>query len=121
MPSYSVNRLEYLYGDLRDKNILVIGVSYKPNISDTRESAAEPIMGILRKRGAHVSWHDPLVSNYDNGVSSPISGKYDLGLVLVQHNSLDLSEWNGNPIYCVNTSDSHPDWIPILANGNLNR
>jgi hypothetical protein len=68
----------------------------------------------LRKRGAKVNWHDPLVNEYLGETSSNISDDYDLALVLVKHDHLDLSSWRGGPIYCVRKSDSNAGWISIL-------
>jgi UDP-N-acetyl-D-glucosamine dehydrogenase len=114
MPNYSIDRLEAIHGSIKGERVLIIGVTYKSNISDTRESPAEHIIQILRKRGAKVDWHDPLVNEYLGETSSNISDDYDLALVLVKHDRLDLSSWRGGPIYCVRKSDSNTDWIPIL-------
>jgi UDP-N-acetyl-D-glucosamine dehydrogenase len=43
--------------------VLVVGVTYKPNVADVRSSPALEIMAELRARGAHVCYHDPLVSS----------------------------------------------------------
>ncbi len=115
MPKYCVGRLEQLYGSLKGKHLLLVGVSYKPDISDTRESPAESVIKELEQRGAEVSWHDPLVERFNGQSSASISGDYDLGLVLVKHHLLDMSSWTNNPIYCVNSVDSEPEWIPILG------
>ena len=115
MPKYCVGRLEELYGSLKGKHLLVVGVSYKPDISDTRESPAESVIKELEKKGATVSWHDPLVESFNGQSSASISGDYDLGLVLVKHQLLDMSSWTDKPIYCVNSVDSEPEWIPILG------
>ena len=115
MPKYFVKRLEQLYGSVKGKSILVIGVSYKPNIADTRETPAEFVITELNLKGAKVSWHDPLVSTFMGQTSSPISGSYDLALILVKHNDLILEEWRGGPIYCVNEIPSHSEWIPVLS------
>ena len=115
MPKYFVKRLEQLYGSVKGKSILVIGVSYKPNIADTRETPAEFVISELNLKGAKVSWHDPLVSTFMGQTSSPISGSYDLALILVKHNDLILEEWRGGPIYCVNEIPSHSEWIPVLS------
>jgi UDP-N-acetyl-D-glucosamine dehydrogenase len=40
-------------------NVLVVGVAYKPNVSDTRETPAVPIIGMLQDRGCEVRYHDP--------------------------------------------------------------
>jgi UDP-N-acetyl-D-glucosamine dehydrogenase len=115
MPKYCVGRLEELYGSLKGKHLLVVGVSYKPDISDTRESPAESVIKELEQRGAEVSWHDPLVERFNGKSSAPISGDYDLALVLVKHQLLDMSSWTNKPVYCVNSVDSEPEWIPILG------
>jgi UDP-N-acetyl-D-glucosamine dehydrogenase len=116
MPKYCVERLEAIYGKLYGKHVLVVGVSYKPDISDTRESPAEIVIKELEKKGAKVSWHDPLVESFNGQSSSSIVGDYDLALVLVRHQVLDLSSWSNKPIYCINSTASEPEWIPILGN-----
>lgn len=115
MPDYTINRLEKFSGSLDGKHILIVGVAYKPDIADTRESPAARVLNILKARGAKVSWHDPLVKEFEGIPSSSISGNYDLALVLVKHLQLDMSMWNGNPIYCVNPIPSEPAWISLLS------
>lgn len=114
MPIYSVSRLQEFEGPLNGRRVMVIGVSYKPNISDTRESPAEHVIQELKNRGAVVFWHDPLVATYLNETSSPLEGSFDLALVLVKHDKLDLDNWTGGPIYCVNPDPAHPNWRPLL-------
>ena len=46
---------------LTDARILVVGVSYKPGVADTREAPAVEILTRLRAEGAHADYHDPLV------------------------------------------------------------
>ena len=115
MPKYCVEGLEALYGKLNSKHVLVVGVSYKPDISDTRESPAEFVIKELEKKGAKVSWHDPLVESFNGQSSAPIAGDYDLALVLVKHQVLDMGSWSKKPVYCINSTASEPKWIPILG------
>ena len=49
---------------LRGASVLLLGVTYKPNISDRRESPAEPLGWRLSALGADVSYHDPFVSDW---------------------------------------------------------
>jgi UDP-N-acetyl-D-glucosamine dehydrogenase len=44
---------------LKDSHILVLGVAFKPNVDDPRESPALDIIGLLEEKGAHVDYHDP--------------------------------------------------------------
>jgi len=46
---------------LKGSNILVLGAAYKPDIDDMRESPALDVIGLLEKKGAKVSYHDPFV------------------------------------------------------------
>jgi nucleotide sugar dehydrogenase len=61
---------------LADARILVVGVSYKPGVADTREAPAVEIIARLRAEGAHVDYHDPLVPELalDGGESQSLRG-----------------------------------------------
>jgi UDP-N-acetyl-D-glucosamine dehydrogenase len=65
MPKYVVNRLiEGLKSNgksIRNSNVLVVGVAYKRDIDDVRESPALAIMNLLRAEGAEIKYHDPYV------------------------------------------------------------
>jgi UDP-N-acetyl-D-glucosamine dehydrogenase len=46
---------------LKDSLILVLGVAYKPDVDDLRESPALDVIGLLEQKGAKVSYHDPYI------------------------------------------------------------
>jgi UDP-N-acetyl-D-glucosamine dehydrogenase len=46
---------------LKDSKVLVLGVAYKPNIDDVRESPAMDVIGLLKQKGALVEYHDPYI------------------------------------------------------------
>jgi len=67
MPNYVIGRLEQALDraqsiSLGTARILVIGIAYKKNVSDIRESPSFALMELLKKRGAHVDFHDPHVA-----------------------------------------------------------
>ncbi|MBM6817615.1 nucleotide sugar dehydrogenase [Olsenella uli] len=69
MPEYCVERAERLLSDRSQKaicgaNVLVLGVAYKQDIDDYRESPALRVIECLEKRGANVTYFDPWVSSY---------------------------------------------------------
>ena len=115
MPKYVAKRLMDESGDIKGKKVLVVGVSYKADISDTRESPAQPFIESLREFGAKVSWHDPLVSSWNGESSSSVSGAYDLAVVLVAHSNLSMSGWKGGPIFTTNFNPNYPDWKPLIS------
>ena len=79
---------------LKGSRILVLGVAYKPNISDMRESPAIKLIALLQNAGAQVAYHDPHVPEFrENGValsSSPLEpGAYDCVVVVTDHAGID--------------------------------
>jgi UDP-N-acetyl-D-glucosamine dehydrogenase len=115
MPKYVAKRLIDEYGDIKGKKVLVVGVSYKADISDTRESPAQPFIESLKEFGAEVSWHDPLVSTWNGESSSLVAGAYDLAVVLVAHSNLSMGGWKGGPIFTTNFNPRYPEWKPLIS------
>jgi UDP-N-acetyl-D-glucosamine dehydrogenase len=70
MPEWVVAKTaEALNGDsksVKNSKIIVVGLAYKPNVDDTRETPAAEIIELLAERGAKVSYHDPLVPVFPN-------------------------------------------------------
>jgi nucleotide sugar dehydrogenase len=66
MPSYVARRIQDLLNEdgksARGANVLLLGVTYKPDIADERESPAKPLAEALHHLGAEVTFHDPHVS-----------------------------------------------------------
>jgi UDP-N-acetyl-D-glucosamine dehydrogenase len=79
---------------LKGSRILVLGVAYKPDIADTRESPAIKLIGLLQNAGAEVAYHDPHIPSFaENGIamsSSPLEpGEYDCVVVVTNHSEID--------------------------------
>jgi UDP-N-acetyl-D-glucosamine dehydrogenase len=89
MSSYIVKRVaEDNGGNLQGKSILVVGVAYKSNVADVRETAAELVIEQLRNQGAVVSWHDDVVGDWKSECSAPLHGA-DIVVVVTKHDSVD--------------------------------
>ena len=104
MPAYFTERAKQIIGELKDKKILVVGVSYKPNVADVRESPVISLIEQLRKAGADVYWHDELVKSWNGQESTPISSDFDLAIIATPHDYLELSALKDVPI--LNTRSS---------------
>jgi len=79
---------------LKGSRILVLGVAYKPDISDIRESPAVKLIALLENAGADVAYHDPHVPEFEeNGIamrSSPLEpGAYDCVVIVTNHSGID--------------------------------
>jgi UDP-N-acetyl-D-glucosamine dehydrogenase len=82
---------------LKGSRILVLGVAYKPDIADTRESPAVKLISLLQNAGADVDYHDPHVPSFsENGLtmsSSPLdAGAYDCVVVVTNHSGIDYEQ-----------------------------
>ena len=98
MPAYFVGRAVEKLGTLPGKKIIVIGVAYKANVSDTRESAAEKLIDLLRGAGAIVSWHDDVVGTWRGEESSALSASFDLAILVTPHDGLDMAALSSVPV-----------------------
>ena len=97
LPSYFLGVATGMIGDLANKKVLVVGVAYKPNVSDTRETPAEGLIATLRKAGADVEWHDDLVQEWNGATSAPLTNSYDLAILVNPHSHCDLSLLGSTP------------------------
>jgi UDP-N-acetyl-D-glucosamine dehydrogenase len=98
MPGYFVGRAEEKLGGLKNKRVLVVGVSYKPNVADVRESPVEALIAGLKQKGAQVSWHDDLVKSWNGEKSVALGNNFDLAIIATPHDYLDLTKLENVPI-----------------------
>ncbi len=100
MPHYVVNKindaLNQFAKSIKNSKILIIGVAYKKDIDDLRESPALDIIQLLEKRGALVSYHDPFVPEIKLDHRILMSEELDSSLaqadctvIVTNHSSLD--------------------------------
>jgi len=105
MPNYFINRAISILDSIKGKKILVIGLSYKPNVADVRETPVEALISGLKNKGAEVFWHDDLVKEWNGENSVALSNKYDLAILATPHDYLDLTKLGDVPI--LNTRGSN--------------
>ncbi len=78
------------------KKVLLIGIAYKPDIDDHRESPALRIWELFEKSGYEVSYHDPFIPQFNGGQSVELSEKTiaesDLLVITTNHSTVDY-EW----------------------------
>jgi UDP-N-acetyl-D-glucosamine dehydrogenase len=121
MPSFVVRKVADSLNDdgkaLRGSQVLVLGVAYKRDIDDLRESPALEIMHMLEEKGAEVSYHDPFCHEIlDDGhtslkdlpkksqeLSADILRAADVVLVVTDHTSVDYSQVAGQARLVVDT------------------
>ena len=95
MPAYVVKRVVAgSGGSVKGKKAVVVGVSYKSNVADTRETPAAAVIDLLRAQGATVTWHDDLVGSWRGESSAPVKGA-DIAVLVTMHDGLDLAALKG--------------------------
>jgi UDP-N-acetyl-D-glucosamine dehydrogenase len=104
MSKYVVDRVQADNGgSLQGKSVLVVGVAYKPNVADVRETAAELVIEHLRSRGAVVCWHDDVVGTWKGESSSPLSGA-EIAVVVTMHESVKAADVVASAPYVFDTT-----------------
>lgn len=101
MPYFVVGKLQRILNQrnrcLNGANIMVLGVTYKADIEDPRESPATKVMGLLQKEGANLTYSDPFTSSLVIGdqqyksvhVTTEQLAQCDCVLILTAHSAFD--------------------------------
>ena len=101
MPRYVVQRIQDAMNDrglaVQGAKFLVLGAAFKPNVSDTRESPAIDVIGLLRDKGAEVSYYDPHVPAFEEdgwgmtSVGDPLvaAQEVDCVVIVTDHEGVD--------------------------------
>jgi UDP-N-acetyl-D-glucosamine dehydrogenase len=105
MPAYVVARVAKDAGSLMGKNVVVVGIAYKANVSDTREAPAALVIEQLKNLGAQVSWHDPVVGTWNGQSSSPLKG-FDVAIVVTKHDSVSEADIKASAAYVFDCTGS---------------
>lgn len=104
MPAYVASRvggaLNEVGKSVKGSGLMALGVAYKPGVGDIRESPALEVIDVLRRQGANVTFHDPLVQSFSLSADLPprveltekAIGAADCVLILTPHASYDF-DW----------------------------
>ena len=91
LASYFTGVASGILGGLTGKKILIVGVAYKPEVADVRETPAEALIHELRAKGAKVSWHDELVQDWNGEKSVELTPDFDLAILVNPHSNTNMS------------------------------
>lgn len=135
MPNYVLQRVAMALNDhgkpLKGSNVCVLGVAYKKDVDDPRESPAFTIMEALESKGATVSYHDPFVpvlpAMRHHSIklkSAPLTGEFlaaqDAVVIITDHSTVDYELVVSNSRLVIDTRNatdglSHPDCQIVKA------
>tara|TARA_R100001244_G_scaffold6593_15_gene8047 strand:+ start:25118 stop:26422 length:1305 start_codon:yes stop_codon:yes gene_type:complete len=123
MPDYVVDKIKLALNDrfkpVRGSKILVLGIAYKPNVDDVRESPSVFIMERLRDLGAVIAYHDPHVARFPKmrehffdldsvELGAETLASYDCVLVATNHERIDFEAVRQHATLIVDTRGVYP-------------
>lgn len=122
MPSFVVDKLERELArhgrKSQDARVLLIGVTYKPDVPDLRESAALRVLAELMRRGIRISYYDPYVPEVSVGgrtlASEPSldAARVDCALLTTPHKTLDYDRLARTAAFVFDTVNALPPSFP---------
>lgn len=125
MPDHVVMRVMEALSDqgkpLKGAHIHIMGLAYKPNVDDDRESPAYHLMEKLERRGATVTYHDPYITEirpsrkfakYAGRKSTDVNGVHDLVLIVTAHDEYRAIDFKAFKLPVVDTRN--------IVEGNFN-
>jgi UDP-N-acetyl-D-glucosamine dehydrogenase len=131
MPHYVVDQLAHALNErgkpVKGAKVLVVGLAYKADVDDTRESPSFELIELLRERGATVGYHDPHVPEsfpvrkHDLKMKSVELTKdnlaaYDLVLISTAHSTVDYAALAKHSRLIVDTRDAMRKWSSEMGN-----
>lgn len=121
MPHYVVSKVQDCLNDhcksMKGSKILLLGLAYKSDVDDMRESPSFEIIRILQSKGAEVDYHDPFVpeigptreyAQLTGKKSAPLSKKYDCFIIATHHSVFSADEILSYGIPVVDTRNFLP-------------
>jgi UDP-N-acetyl-D-glucosamine dehydrogenase len=108
MPVYIVSRLEKILGNnLKGKKICIVGLSYKKDVADLRQSPSIELWKELERRGCVVSFHDEIVKSFNKSYSVALDkSAFDLAVVGIRHTGLDVDKLKSCATYLFDCTGS---------------
>ena len=111
MPKYVAQRaLAIVDAKVSNPKVLILGVAYKPGISDVRETPASELRNQLKAQGADVAWHDPLVSEWEGSKPVALDWECDVVILAINQPGIHVEKFIAKGIQildCTNSMKGH--------------
>lgn len=119
MPEYCVDRVSKILNEfekpLKNSKVLVMGVAYKPDINDYRESASIKVIDLFEKSGSNVDYFDPYFDEYYSKgkvhkglakIDADIIASYDVVVITTGHTNIDYDMVQKNAKFIFDTRNA---------------
>jgi UDP-N-acetyl-D-glucosamine dehydrogenase len=79
--------INFTNGDIKHKKVLLVGITYKSDVADIRESPRVRLLERLKELGVNISWYDPLIMEFESEKASPLDTTYEIILLCTENES----------------------------------
>ena len=117
MPQYIAKKTLSLVDKLKKSpTVMILGVAYKPGVSDTRESPVLLLKSSLESTGATVIWHDPLVNEWAGSKSSDLDAAFDVAVIATNQPGMNVASITARGIRVLDCTNNfgHLDGVEVL-------
>ena len=107
MPKYVAQRaLGLVESNIHNPKVLILGVAYKPGVSDVRETPVSELRTYLISQGANVAWHDPLVPDWEGSKSVDLGWHCDVAILATKQPGMNFDQLIGRGILILDCTNS---------------
>ena len=107
MPKYVAERaLSMVDENIRNPKVLILGVAYKPGVSDVRETPVSELRDYLKAQGADVAWHDPLVPVWEGSNPVDLDWDCDVAILATKQPGMNLTQLIAKGIQILDCTNS---------------
>ena len=107
MPTYVAQRaLSLVDSSVVNPKVLILGVAYKPGVSDVRETPVSDLRKHLKKLGAVVAWHDPLVPIWEGSEPVGLGWECDVAILATKQPSIDIEQLISSGVQILDCTNS---------------
>jgi UDP-N-acetyl-D-glucosamine dehydrogenase len=114
MPKYVAQRaLALVKSEVTKPRVLILGVAYKPGVSDVRETPVTELYANLKASGAVIAWHDPLVLTWQDTEPVDLDWDCDVAILATNQPGIDIMKLLEKGIKILDCSNSSNKLIGI--------
>ena len=107
MPKYVADRaLSMVDSIIKNPKVLILGVAYKPGVSDVRETPVSELRDYLKAQGAEVAWHDPLVPVWEGSDPVNLDWNCDVAILATKQPGMNLNQFINRGIQILDCTNS---------------
>lgn len=116
MPKYVAQRaLGMVDENIENPKVLILGVAYKPGVSDVRETPVSELRDHLMSKGAEVAWHDPLVLVWEGSNSVDLGWECDVAILATKQPGMDVSQLAARGVKILDCTNSVKNLAGVIS------